>query len=300
MDMHRTTVVIGGGTMGADIASTLERAGCETHLVEPRAARRAELARTLPAVASHAALDGVPWPRVQAVIEAIPEVLEPKRALFAELVRRAPPDALLTSNSSAIPIGAIGAGLATRERMFGLHYFMPAHVVPLVEVIHSEASDPALGEALCAFMRHTGKVPVKVLKEMPGFLANRLQHALCREAFALIDAGVATAEDVDLAVRFGFGFRFIAAGPLLQRDHAGLDVHCNAAATIYPSLAGDTVPASVLREHVAAGRLGMKAGHGFQEWPPEAIARERDRYARLLEAALALLAPELPGPPTAG
>jgi 3-hydroxybutyryl-CoA dehydrogenase len=298
MDLGKTTVVIGGGTMGADIALTVARAGCEAHLVEPRASRRDEIARALPAVATHASLDGIPWARVEAVIEAIPELLEPKRELFAELVRRAPSGALLTSNSSAIPIGAIGAGLATRERMFGLHYFMPAHAVPLVEVIYSEASDAARGEELCAFMRHTGKVPVKVLKEMPGFLANRLQHALCREAFALIDAGVATAEDVDLAVRFGFGFRYIAAGPLLQRDHAGLDVHCNAAATMYPSLACEKAPSKVLREHVAAGHLGMKAGRGFYEWTPEAIARERDRYERLLEAALALVASELPGAPS--
>ncbi|APV50920.1 3-hydroxyacyl-CoA dehydrogenase [Betaproteobacteria bacterium GR16-43] len=293
MNPLRTTAVIGGGTMGADVAHTLVHAGCETHVVEPVAALRDAIAKRLPAAKLHASLETVPWPRIGAVIEAIPERLEPKRALFTDLVRLAPADALLTSNSSAIPIGKIGEGLATRERMFGLHYFMPAHQVPLVEVIYSEASDAALGDALCDFMRATGKVPVKVRKDVPGFLANRLKHALCREAFALIDAGVATAEDVDLAVRFGFGFRFIAAGPVLQRDLAGLDVHCAAAATIYPDLAAGTKPAKVLADHVAAGHHGMKSGRGFFEWTPERAQRERERYARRLEAALALVADDL-------
>ena len=96
--------------------------------------------------------------------------------------------------------------------MLGLHYFMLAHLVPLVEVVLGEQSDPALGEALCAFMRGCGMVPVLVRKDLPGFLANRLQHAMAREAFAMIDAGIATPEDVDAAVRFGFGLRFLAAG----------------------------------------------------------------------------------------
>lgn len=295
MGVQKTTVVIGGGTMGADIALTTARAGCPTHLVEPGDARRAALEATVArGITLHASLETVPWTSVEAVIEAIPEKLEPKRALFAELVRRAPATALLTSNSSAIPIGRIGAGLPTRERMFGLHYFMPAHSVPLVEVVYSDASDPARGDELCAFMRATGKVPVKVKKDVPGFLANRLQHALCREAFALIEAGIATAEDVDLAVRFSFGFRFLAVGPMLQRDHAGLDVHCAAASTIYPDLADNKEPPRVLRDKVAAGHHGIKAGRGFYEWTPESIARERERYARLLEKALELIQDEIP------
>jgi 3-hydroxybutyryl-CoA dehydrogenase len=158
----------------------------------------------------------------------------------------------------------------------------------------STRSDPALGAALCDFMRGCGLVPVLVKRDLPGFLANRLQHALAREAFALIDAGVASAEDVDAAVRFGFGFRFLAAGPVLQRDHAGIDVHCAAAATMYPSLAVNAEPSRLLRERVAAGRLGMKSGGGFYDWPPEAIAAERQRYDALLQAGLRLLADDLP------
>ena len=234
------------------------------------------------------------WQKVDLVIECIPEDLALKQALFADLVKRARADAVLTSNSSSFPISAIAQGLPTRERLLGLHFFMPAHLVPLVEVVWSADTAPAAAAALGAFMRRCGSVPVQVKKDLPGFLANRLQHALAREAFAMIDAGVATPEDVDAAVRYGFGFRFLAAGPVMQRDHAGIDTHCAAAATMYPSLAANTVPATALSERVARGDLGMKTGQGFFAWPPEAIAAERARYDSLLRAGLQLLAGELP------
>jgi 3-hydroxybutyryl-CoA dehydrogenase len=296
--------------MGADIALTLARAGCPTHLVESfdavREALPARLAAGLAALGCpdrldrievHASLDDVDWPAVDVAIEAVPEKLDVKRALFADLARRARADAWLTSNSSSFPISAIAGGLPGPARFFGLHYFMPAHLVPLVEVVCAAGSDPAIARELAAFMRSTGKVPVIVKRDLPGFLANRLQHALGREALALVEAGVATPEDVDAAVRFGFGFRYLAAGPLLQRDHAGLDVHAAAAATMYPDLASDQVPAKALTDRVAAGRLGMKAGAGFYDWTPETIAAERARYEAILRGALALLEPELPKVP---
>nr|MBA3477723.1 3-hydroxyacyl-CoA dehydrogenase [Lautropia sp.] len=239
-------------------------------------------------------LDEVDWAGIDLVIECIPERLELKKALFARLVALARDDAVLCSNSSSFPISAIAAGLPGAHRMMGLHFFMPAHLVPLVEVVLGSQSDPALGEALCGFVRGCAMVPVLVRKDLPGFLANRLQHALAREAFALIDAGVASVEDVDAAVRFGFGFRFLAAGPILQRDHAGLDVHCAAAATMYPTLANNTVPSPSLMVRVAQGKLGMKTGEGFYAWTPEKIAAERSRYDTLLRAGLDLLADELP------
>jgi 3-hydroxybutyryl-CoA dehydrogenase len=285
----------------------LARAGCRTVVLEPGDERREALGsyfdtglRKLDAehrrdrLSSCASLDDVAWQSIDLVIECIPEKLASKQALFGELARRARPDALLCSNSSSFPISAIAQGLDTAERMLGLHFFMPAHLVPLVEVVLGEHSSATLAQALSAFMRCCGMVPVLVRKDMPGFLANRLQHALAREAFALIDDGVASAEDVDAAVRFGFGFRFLAAGPVLQRDHAGIDVHCPAAATMYPSLAANTVPAKALTDRYAAGKFGMKSGEGFYKWTPESIAAERARYDGMLMAGLRLLAPELP------
>ncbi len=299
-------LVVGGGTMGADVALVLARAGCKVIVLESAEPRRHLLADYfvrgmtdlgvadgIDTVSACASLDEVPWIEIDLVIECIPERLDIKRTLFAELARRARKDALLTSNSSSFPISAIAADLDTASRMLGLHFFMPAHLVPLVEVILGKDSSLAHAQSLMVFMRACGMVPVLVKKDLPGFLANRLQHALAREAFAMIDDGVATAEDVDKAVRFGFGFRFLAAGPVLQRDHAGLDVHTAAAATMYPSLSAATTPAKVLRENVANGKLGMKTGEGFFRWTQESTAAERKRYDDLLRAGLKLLAGEL-------
>ncbi len=304
-DLH--AVVVGGGTMGADVAIVLARGGCRVTVVEPQAAQcealharlraglaelqlahRAERVRTAPDLAE------VDWHDARLVVECIPEKLELKQALFARLVALARADAVLTSNSSSFPISAIAQGLATPQRMLGLHFFMPAHLVPLVEVVLGPQTDEAVAQSLCAFMRGCASVPVLVRKDKPGFLANRLQHALSREAFAMIDEGVATPEDVDAAVRFGFGFRYLAAGPVMQRDHAGLDVHCAAAATMYPSLSNTAEPSRALSDRVAAGRLGMKSGAGFYDWTPEARQAERERYDQLLRQGLQLLAADLP------
>mgnify|MGYP002135420874 CR=1 FL=1 len=290
-----------------DVAIVLARGGCRVTVVEPTADKRAALpthvlaglselglAHRADRVQDAASLQDVRWTDVRLVIECIPEKLDIKQALFKQLVQLAPAQAVLTSNSSSFPISAIAQELPTQERMLGLHFFMPAHLVPLVEVVLGPHSDEALAQGLCAFMRGCGNVPVLVRKDKPGFLANRLQHALSREAFAMIDEGVATPEDVDAAVRFGFGFRYLAAGPVMQRDHAGIDVHCAAAATMYPSLSNTAEPSRALRERVQAGRIGMKAGAGFYDWTPESRQAERDRYDRLLRHGLQLLASELP------
>ena len=300
-------LVVGGGTMGADVALVLARAGCKTTVMESFEARRKLLPdyfargmtdlgypNRIDKLSACATLDQVAWNEIDLVIECIPERLDLKQTLFIELTRRARPDALLTSNSSSFPISAIAADLGTASRMLGLHFFMPAHLVPLVEVILGKGSNPAHAETLAAFMRGCGMVPVIVKKDLPGFLANRLQHALAREAFAMIDDGIATPEDVDNAVRFGFGFRFLAAGPVLQRDPAGVEVHTAAAATMYPSLSAATMPAKVLRDKVAAGKLGMKTGEGFFCWTEASAATERKRYDELLRAGLQLIAGELP------
>lgn len=304
---HSHAVVVGAGTMGADVAIVLARAGARVTVVEPDALKRQalqphvlkglselDLARRADAVTAVADVQDLDWAEVALVIECVPERLPIKQALFARLLELAPADTLLTSNSSSFPISAIAQGLPTQERMLGLHFFMPAHLVPLVEVVMGPQSSDVAADSLCQFMRLCGCVPVKVRKDKPGFLANRLQHALAREAFAMIDEGVASPEDVDAAVRFGFGFRFLAAGPVMQRDHAGIDVHCAAAATMYPSLSNAAVPAQALSDRVAAGRFGMKSGAGFYDWTPETRQAERERYDRLLQEGLRLLADELP------
>ena len=293
--------------MGVDVAIVLVRGGHSVCVVEPDAAKRQTLAAHVlsnlePLGMAHrsdrvqavADLTDVAWPGVSLLVECIPEQLALKQTLFAKLVQLADPQTLLCSNSSSFPISAIAQDLLTAERMLGLHFFMPAHLVPLVEVVLGPQTDAQQAQQLADFMRGCGSVPVMVRKDKPGFLANRMQHALAREAFALIDEGVASPEDIDAAVRFGFGFRFLAAGPVMQRDHAGLEVHTAAAASMYPSLAANTQPARVLQERVARGDLGMKTGQGFFSWTPETQQAERQRYDRLLRQGLELLAPELP------
>lgn len=303
----RHAAIIGGGNMGADVALTFAAGGWQAHVVEPAEATRKKLpdyyAKGLKQIGSHAsllrftthaALEEVPWQDVEIAIECIPEKLALKRKLFKDLERLARPDTTLASNSSSFPISEIARGLATQERMLGLHYFLPAHLVPLVEVVRSKKTKEGLPEKLGELMRSLGKVPVQVRKDIPGFLANRMQHALSREAFALLDDGIATAEDIDAAVRFGFGFRFLAAGPCLQRDHAGIEVHTAAAATMYPSLSNSDKPAKSLSSKVERGDLGMKSGKGFFEWDSDSIRREKARYEGKLLAGLDLLKDELP------
>ncbi len=300
-------VVVGGGTMGADVAVVLLRANCHVHVLETRSeaheAIREKIAGNLRAVDNADSIerlqlacapDDVDWSGIDLMIECIPEQLALKRALFSDLAQKAPGHVLLASNSSSFPISQIAEGLPTRERMIGLHFFMPAHIVPLVEVVLGPDTDADRAQGLAAFMRRCGSVPIVVHRDVPGFVGNRLQHALAREAFSMIEQGIVTPEDVDNAVRFGFGFRYLAAGPILQKEHAGLDVHAAAAATIYPSLSNVAEPPSVLADKPRQGTLGMKSGQGFYPWTPETIAAERKRYDDALRAGLRILASDLP------
>jgi len=307
MTARQSLVVVGGGTMGRDIAAVFGAAGWRVQIVETSAAGRATLAGRVREAARATAsahvpdpldvladLDAVDWAGVGLVIEAVPEQLPLKREVFARLEKLAPAAVPLASNSSSFPISEIAAGLATQNRMLGMHFFMPAHLVPAVEVVRGELTDEAVAQAATAMLLSIGHKPVQVRRDLPGFLGNRLQHALMREALSLIEQGIATAEDVDTVVRYGFGFRYIAAGPLLQKDHSGIDIHCAAAATMYPHLANTAEPSPLMRQLVERGDFGMKSPgkRGFYAWDEASIAREQARYRRALAAALAILREE--------
>lgn len=303
MSAARSAVaVIGGGTMGGDIAASFVACGWVAHIVNPRdrmleslparlesAMRKLGKAYDAADFGVHETLAALPWQHIDIVIEAAPERLDVKQQIFAELEKLARPDTPLCSNSSAIPIGQIGDGLKTRNRMVGTHYFMPAHLVPAVEVVCSKFTDRKVADRVSDILRSTGRVPVRVNLDIPGFLANRMQHALSREALKLVERGIATPQDVDNAVRYGFGFRYIAAGPLMQRDHAGLDVHNAAGSTIYPDLCNDATTSPYMSDKVKAGHIGMKAKKGFYEWTDETIAREKARYEEALMGAMEIL-----------
>lgn len=299
--------IVGGGTMGADVAVVFLRAACSVVILEPNVAVHAGILVRIQSNLEHCHkaanltllsivddFEKVDWSRMQLMVECVPECLETKRRLFSRLDSLVLDTAILVSNSSSFPISAISKGCRTVSRMLGLHFFMPAHIVPLVEVVQSAEFADDAATALAAFMRRCGCVPIRVRKDIPGFVANRMQHALTREAFSLIQDGVATPADIDAAVRFGFGFRYLAAGPVLQKEHAGLDIHASAAATIYPTLSNINVPPPILADKPKEGKLGFKSGQGFYSWNAASIAAERQRYDRLLRAGMDLLADEIP------
>jgi 3-hydroxybutyryl-CoA dehydrogenase len=303
MVQGKSAAIIGGGVMGGDIAVIFAAGGWNVHVVSPSQRTRDALPGRIAAglrklgapeanaagVRTRADLNGVPWQEVELVVEAATEDLPLKHRLFSELERLARPGIPLTSNTSTFPIGDIGQHLKTRSRVAGLHFFMPAHLVPLVEVISAEATDPALAERLVELMRDLGKAPIWVKKDVPGFVGNRLQHAMMREALYLIADGVTTPEGIDTAVRFGFGFRYIACGPVLQKEMSGLDTHYLSGASIYPHLYNEKVPPPLLKDMVGRGHIGMKARRGFWEWNDEKLAQERARIERCLQAGMEIL-----------
>ncbi len=288
--------------MGCDVAAIFLAAGWHVQAAEPDTAswdkRRERVCASIHQLEGTChperlrivkSMEEIEWAEVKLVFEAAPERLELKHKIFADLDRLVPPHIPIGSNASGFRITDIARDCKTRDRMANLHFFAPAHLVPAVEVVRGEFTDPAATDTLYNIMKAVGRMPVRVNRDAPGFLANRIQHALMREAFSVIQEGLGTAEDVDTAVRYGFGFRYVAAGPILQKEFAGLDTQISAARSIYPSLSTSAEPIRILQEVVAEGRLGMKTGHGFWEWTPEQISKERERYERTLLAALKLL-----------
>ena len=295
--------IIGGCIMGGDIATIFAAGGWNVHVMSPSGKTRDALPARLNAglaklaadpaksalVRTYASLEAIPWQQVDLVIEAATEDLALKQQLFARIEALARPEIPLTSNTSTIPIGAIGEHLKTRSRVAGLHYFMPAHLVPLVEIIRAEHTDKAVVDWLEQSQRELGKEPVRVNKDIPGFLGNRLQHAMMREALYLVADGVVTPEAVDTAVRYGFGFRFLACGPMLQKEMSGWDTNLYAGGSVYPHLYAEKTPPQFLKDMVAKGHIGMKARRGLWEWTDEGIAKEKARIEKALQAALQIL-----------
>jgi 3-hydroxybutyryl-CoA dehydrogenase len=262
----------------------------------PEACGRALAAMGKPAdtsgLATYATLPEATWSRIDIVVETVTEDLALKQRLFAEMEALARPDAAITSNSSSFPISQIAMGLKSQGRMLGLHFFMPAHLIPLVEVVRSVHSDVKQAERLGEIMSSLGKRPVQVKKDVIGFLGNRIQGALMREALWLIEQGVASPEDIDATVRLSFGFRYAAAGPIVQKEHSGWDTTCAVAKIIWPDLSNAKGPPPILQRNVDEGRIGFKTKRGFFEWNDESIAKERARYERALRKCLEIFREE--------
>src|SRR5947207_13592172 len=281
--------------MGHGIAYLFAAAGHHVNVFEPLADIRTSLPRRLQAIvdllgdgrgllqriAAHdslaPAMRGADW-----VFEAAPEKLPLKQEIFAAIEPLVAPNAILASNSSAIPSTEIGRHLTHRERVVGTHFWNPPHLVPLVEVIQNEKTSAEVVQRTMGLLRQAGKVPVHVRRDIPGFVGNRLQHAMKREAIALVAAGVCDAETIDIVVREGFGARTAVLGPMEQSDLVGLDLALDIAEMLYQHLDRTPGPHAFLRDKVKAGKLGMKTGEGFRKWTVEQADAVRNRLCRVL------------------
>ncbi|HSR10517.1 MAG TPA: 3-hydroxyacyl-CoA dehydrogenase NAD-binding domain-containing protein, partial [Thermodesulfobacteriota bacterium] len=224
----------------------------------------------------------------QLVIEAVSEKLDLKRSIFLDLERLCLPEAILCSNTSGICIGDICAPMNSKARVLGTHFWNPPHVMACVEIIKSPFTSPDVFETVVEIMRRIGKEPIRVLKDVPGFLGNRLQHALWREAISLVEKGIAEPEDIDRVVKHGFGLRLSFIGPFETADLAGLDLARDVHDYLLRELDTSSGPSPVLLKKIEEGSLGVKTGKGFYTWTPEeiqALIRNRDKaFLRIIQA----------------
>lgn len=200
------------------------------------------------------------------VFEVVPEKMPIKESIFEKLAAICKKDAVWATNTSGIPINTLAALTDRPELFVGAHFFQPAHLVPLVEVIQGDKTKIEVVEAMMALLREVGKAPVHVKIDIPGFIGNRLQHAIAREAMSLLQKGVASAEDIDLVVQNSLAIRMVFTGPIQQRDFNGLDTHLSITEYLYKDLENTTVPLEILQNKVRAGELGLKTGKGFYDW----------------------------------
>jgi 3-hydroxybutyryl-CoA dehydrogenase len=288
--------VIGGGLMGHGIAQVLALAGLEVVVHDPVPEALAAVPQriaanleTLGVTADvrvalepelEAAAEGAAW-----VFEAAPENLPLKQELFERLDAATPPEAILATNTSVMRVGDIAARAQRRGRIVGTHWWNPPFLVPLVEVVQGPDTEPDAIERTIALLRSLGKTPVHVRRDVAGFVGNRLQHALWREAFDLVEKGVCDAETVDTVVKAGFGRRLPVLGPIENADLVGLDLTLAIHEYVLPELDPPSAPSSGLRRRVAGGELGMKTGAGFRTWSEREAAAVRERVLDHLAGA---------------
>jgi 3-hydroxybutyryl-CoA dehydrogenase len=303
----KTVAMLGLGTMGHGIAQVFAAAGylvrgyddiagardslrdrCRGNLKEMAAAGLVER-KSIETVLSRMEVFGSVEESVegaQFVIEAVKEDLRTKRALFLRLEKVVPPITILASNTSTFPMTKIAARLKHPGRCVNMHWFNPSHLVPVVEVIPGLKTSPKTLAATIALATSIGKIPISVRKEIPGFIVNRVQAAMVREVWDLWRRGIASAEEIDLAVSGTLGFRLAAIGPLQVCDFGGLDVWSAVYEQLTPGLHSGHVLPQAIQDLVQAGHLGVKSGKGIYSYTPKSIARkqsERDR--RFMELA---------------
>ena len=300
MTKNRDIAVIGAGLMGHGIALTFARAGYHVHITDPTAEALASvkdrvaesltlmgvdelerdwvLAKIRPTSDLAAAVSGA-----KAVFEAAPEKLELKQSIFAQLEEHAPADAILASNTSVIQISKIMEGLETRHRAVGTHWWNPPHMIPLVEVVKTEWTDQDVAQTMHDVLAEAGKTPVMVEKDVPGFIGNRLQHALWREAISLVENGICSAKAVDDVIKASFGRRLAVLGPLENADLVGIELTQDIHAQVLFDLETTPDPSPYLQKLRDEGRDGMASGAGFRDWEDGDLEATKARVANHLK-----------------
>lgn len=298
--------VIGAGLMGHGIALTFARAGHAVSVTDPvadmLASCPARIGESLTLLGADAGEVELALGRVRlakdladavsdadVVFEAAPEKLELKQKIFAKIEAHAPVEAILASNTSVIQISKIMGGLSGRHRALGTHWWNPPHMIPLVEVVKTEWTDPALAQTMFDLLADAGKTPAMVEKDVPGFIGNRLQHALWREAISLVENGICDAETVDNVVKASFGRRLAVLGPLENADLVGLELTQDIHTQVLFDLEVSGTPSPYLQHMRDAGRNGMAAGAGLRDWQPGDLEKTKARVAEHLRKLEAIL-----------
>ena len=284
-------VVVGVGLMGRRIAGVLARSGVDVTLVDrDRTTLTGAVAEASEMAAGAGTVRGGTDLSVTAtsdlVIEAITENLPAKQALFAELASTAP-RALLATNTSVLPVTQIAVLVPDAGRVVGTHWWNPPDLIPIVEVTAGARTSAATTRRITAALVHWGKTPVLVRRDVPGFIGNRLQLALWREAMALVADGICDAESVDLVARNTIGLRLATMGPLENADYIGLELTRAIAGYIFPHLATTDQAPPLLTEMIDKGDAGSISGRGFLAWPAHARAQAAERLGRHISAQLA-------------
>jgi len=312
----RQIAVVGAGLMGHGIALDFALAGFEVNLQDLDGQKVLQATGRIQAVLQMLAAAGAVPPQdvgavsarvhgltvlkeavsdADLVVESVFEDLALKRTLFGELDGLCPPHTILASNTSSFPPTRLAAGTGRPEKVIVAHYFNPPYLLPLVEVVKGEATSEETASAVCGLLTQAGKKPVLLKKEAPGFIANRLQAALVREALAIVDRGIADPQDVDRVIQHGFGRRLAVAGVFEVLDLAGLDLMLAVASSLLPELESSGQVPGWFREKVERGEIGVRSGQGFYAWTPEsAAARSRAIAQALLRIA------RMPGQTAAG
>lgn len=282
-------LIIGGGFMGSALANYFEANDVKVLIYEASESKRNELKRKQ--TSKITIIDElVNIEKLDFIIEAIPENLEAKQQLFANLEQQFSSEVTLCTNTSSYLVSEVAELMKQKNRLIGTHFFSPADISPLVEVVPSMYTDQSRIDHVMLFLSKVKKKPVLLKKEIQGFVANRLQSALTREAMSLVEKGIVSAEELDFIAKWSLGIRLANTGPLEQRDINGLDTHLAITQYVYPTLENRTTPLPILEEKCSNNALGIKTKKGFYNWESIDIQAYQTRKNTILKQVIEVVA----------